>query len=335
MPFALALALSLPLMPVARWLGPRTGFIDRPADGGLKIHRSPVSVLGGPAVVVVFLITLGIVHELTLTIGLGIGLATAVGLVDDVRPLPPVLRIVALGIAGGLTTQALPLPGGWILGAFLGVVCANGVNLVDGQDALAAGLATIAALFMAACGAFLGDASAQPVGLALAGALVAFLAWNRPPAVLFLGNGGAYGVGLALAGLVGMLSEEPVGLVVSGLCLGPFAFELTLTTIRRVTSRSSLVTGDRRHTYDVLAKRWGSRSRSTVALFAAAVVSGVLGLTTAALSEPERLIAPLVWAGFASLAGLLMWRAAAADDHDLRDDSPGRVTDHRRGGGER
>jgi UDP-GlcNAc:undecaprenyl-phosphate GlcNAc-1-phosphate transferase len=327
MSFVIALVLSLLLMPAARSLGLRIGLIDRPTDRALKIHASPVSVLGGLAAILAFLTALALVGDLDPTIATAVGLATLVGLFDDARPLPPWVRIVAIGLSGGLASQALPLPGGnlgrLLLGALLGIVCANGVNLVDGQDGLAGGLAAIAALFMAASGFVMGDVDGRSHGLALAASLIVFLAWNRSPAKLFLGNGGAYGVGLALAVQAGLAGGSGPGrLVIQALCLGPFAFELIVTVSRRLASGRSLVVGDRKHTYDVLARRLGSRSRSTLALYGAGAGSGCFALAAAAMPEPERFLVPGLWALLALLAGRLLWRSALTDDDDIADATP-------------
>ena len=108
----------------------------------------------------------------------GVVLAIAVGLVDDVRPLGAWVRMVALTAAGVLLAIGLPLaqlgplarPGVVVLLLLL----ANAVNLIDGQDGLAGGLAAIACAGLAAViAAGGGDPAAA---MTLAGAVVGFLA---------------------------------------------------------------------------------------------------------------------------------------------------------------
>ncbi len=136
------------------------------------------------------------------------------------------------------------------------VACCNAVNMVDGQDGLAAGLGAIAALGLAAVLAAGAFATALP--LALAGALAGFLVWNRPPARIFLGDGGAYAVGVLLAASAAQATSAGWhGLLAAGACLGVFAYELVATIARRLASSAPTVRGDRDHSYDRLAERAG------------------------------------------------------------------------------
>jgi UDP-GlcNAc:undecaprenyl-phosphate/decaprenyl-phosphate GlcNAc-1-phosphate transferase len=289
MPFFVAVALALVLTWAARWLGLATGLVDRPPaadpDGGsdqLKIHTTPIPVLGGLGVVAAVLATLAVTGAgLPLLVVAGVVMATVIGLVDDARPLPASLRMVALAIAGlplavGLPLAELGVP------ARVGVVVllllmANAVNLIDGQDGLAGGLGAIGSVGLAAVIAANG---ADPVlALVVAGALVGFLAWNLPPARVFLGNGGAYGLGALLTVLAAQATAGHGwhGLLAAALCFGVFAFELTFTVVRRLVASQRLAAGDRRHSYDLLGRSRGNRDRSTLALWTLAAVSAGAG----------------------------------------------------------
>src|SRR6185503_6769588 len=66
------------------------------------------------------------------------------GLVDDIRPLPPMPRVLVLAASGAILAFEIPTSQAVVLGA-IGVIllvlaCANAVNLLDGQDGLAGGL---------------------------------------------------------------------------------------------------------------------------------------------------------------------------------------------------
>jgi len=316
MPIAISLALSLAVMPLARYLGLRTGLVDRPGLGALKIHPSPVPILGGPAALAAVIVALAVTADLGVALTVGVCLGVAVGLADDVRSLPAFPRVVVIGLAGaiasGASIHSIDAPVAILLGMLLGIACANGVNLVDGQDALAGGLAVIAALAMAAAGTVLGVPSGPAIGLALSGGLIGFLVWNRPPARIFLGNGGAYGVGLLLSVQASFLvANGSRGLAAAALCLGPFAFEILTTVARRLGSRESIVAGDRRHTYDVLAERRGSRGQATAILWGLGAVCGGLGVLAAALTEPAAVAIASTCAVLALGAGLSLIRRGA------------------------
>jgi UDP-GlcNAc:undecaprenyl-phosphate GlcNAc-1-phosphate transferase len=310
MPFVGALVVSLVLTPLAAKLGSLVGIVDRPGDD-LKIHSVPVPVLGGPAVVVATLaIAAAVGPGYPPAIAIGVVVALAAGLLDDLRPMPPWSRVVLLAAAGAvLVAGGLRLDP---LGVFAGVgmvlvtvACANAANLLDGQDGLVGGLGLIAALGLAALAAGGGTSSEATFGLALAGALAGFLTFNRPPARIYLGNGGAYAVGTLLAVLSALVVARSgwEGVLTCGICLGVFVFELVLTTMRRIRSRRPMATGDRQHAYDLVAERIG-RTRSTLVFWGAGIVAAGLALLAAALGTAGAAAVAVVVAGAAAAVWL-------------------------------
>jgi UDP-GlcNAc:undecaprenyl-phosphate GlcNAc-1-phosphate transferase len=322
MPFFIALALALVLTWAARRLGLATGLVDRPPPAGagadgLKIHTVPIPVLGGLGVMTATLATLLLLGEgLRPAVVAGVALATAIGLADDARPLGAGIRMAGLAVAGVLVAVGLPLdelsplarPGA----VLLLLLMTNAVNLIDGQDGLAGGLAAIACAGLAAVvAANGGDPTAAVV---LAGAVVGFLAWNLPPARVFLGNGGAYGVGALLTVLAAQATLEHGwhGLLAAGLCLGVFAFELTFTVVRRLLASQGLATGDRRHSYDLLARSAGNRDRSTLALWTLGAVSAGAGYASDQVSLAAAFTMLAVAFVIGTAAGGRLWRDATA-----------------------
>jgi UDP-GlcNAc:undecaprenyl-phosphate GlcNAc-1-phosphate transferase len=317
MSFLIAFAIALVLTPLARRVGTATGLVDAPSATSpqapsepLKIHRAPVSVLGGAAVTLATLIApIVLGGDAPAGLAPAAAVALAVGLADDVRPLPAWTRIVGLGAAGILLAAGGSrfATGGWlgaVLVVLLVVVCANAVNLVDGQDGLAGGLAAIAALGLH----FAAGAHDPVLGLALAGGLAAFLLWNRPPARIFLGNGGAYAIGAILAALAVSVSNAQGGrgVVTSLLCLGIFALEFVSTVVRRLMHRQPLTSGDREHVYDLLARRLGSRARSTLVFLGLSTVA--VAMASVAKASPS--VAGLVLAvavASAGATGVTLW----------------------------
>jgi UDP-GlcNAc:undecaprenyl-phosphate GlcNAc-1-phosphate transferase len=324
--FFLAIALSLVLTWVARRLGLATGLVDRPAAATagpatdqLKIHTEPIPVLGGLGVMVAALGTLLLTGNSppAAVIG-GIALAAGIGFLDDARPLRPSVRILTLAVAGGLLAAGLSLDA---LGPFArpGVVLlllllANAVNLIDGQDGLAGGLGAIAAGGMAAVVAV--NSGNPDVAVALAGALIGFLAWNLPPARIFLGNGGAYGLGALLTVLAAQSTAGHGwhGLLAAALCLGVFAFELTFTVVRRLVASQGLATGDRRHSYDLIGRSRGNRDRSTLALWTMGAVVAGAGYAADQVSLAAAVTTIAVAFVIGTAAGGRLWRDATVGD---------------------
>gem|GEM_PF-249974 len=329
MSFFVAIALGLVLTWAARRLGLATGLVDRPPavpdpdapPGGehLKIHTEPIPVLGGLGVVAAVLIALlASGSGLSWLVVTGVLMATAVGLVDDARPQPASVRLVALAVAAvpialglnfaKLDQLAAPARVGVVV---LLLLMANAVNLIDGQDGLAGGLGAIASVGLAAVIA----ANGNPVlALVVAGALVGFLAWNLPPARVFLGNGGAYGLGALLTVLAAQATAGHGwhGLLAAALCLGVFAFELTFTVFRRLRSAQRLADGDRKHSYDLLGRSRGNRDRSTLALWTLAAVAAGAGYASDQVSLAAAGAMLGVAAVLGTAAGGRLWRDASA-----------------------
>ena len=118
------------------------------------------------------------------------------------------------------------------VGAIVGA--ANAVNLTDGLDGLAGGLAVIAILgtvflMPAAVLEERGGFGEKAVAMSLAGGVLAFLVYNRNPARIFMGDTGALGLGAALSA---MAIQQGWALLLLGIGL-VFAVE-TLSVIMQV-----------------------------------------------------------------------------------------------------
>ena len=314
MSFLIALALALLLTPVARRVGIAAGLVDRPGDP-LKIHTEPVPVLGGLAVTGAAFAALALAgHWPATAVVLAAALLVVGGLLDDARPFPPRAQVLLqVAAAAILVSGAFEIGPAGALGLFVLVfACTNAVNLIDGQDGLAGGLGAIAAMGLAAllAGASPSDAA---LGLALAGALAGFLAWNLPPARIFLGNGGAYAVGAILAVLAAMVidADGARGIVPAVLCLGVFLFDLGFTVARRIGS-GALASGDRLHSYDLLSVELGSRSRATLAFCGAELLAVGLALVADAMPPAAALVAAVAAASAATLWGWRLWSRSSA-----------------------
>jgi len=131
------------------------------------------------------------------------------------------------------TGYRLPLGPFWYVFIFLVIAgAANGVNLSDGLDGLAAGTAIIS-LFTLTTMAVLAYIRSSPkpelrnlnkldlaiVGAALIGGAIGFLWYNAFPAEVFMGDTGAMALGGAMAGFVIMMKAEVLLLFIGGVYL--------------------------------------------------------------------------------------------------------------------
>jgi UDP-N-acetylmuramyl pentapeptide phosphotransferase/UDP-N-acetylglucosamine-1-phosphate transferase len=99
---------------------------------------------------------------------------------------------------------------------------ASAMNIIDGYNGLAGGVAVIALVAIAWVAAQVGDGFIFTTALILIGALLGFLPWNWPKGRIFLGDGGAYLLGFILA-------EVSVLLVVRNPLVSPWFPMLLLT----------------------------------------------------------------------------------------------------------
>lgn len=292
------------LTPVAIRVAFRWRIVDRPGD--LKTQRVPVAYLGGVAVFLAAAVGPVVAgHAWILLPG---GLALALGLADDVRPLPVPFRIgaeltIAVVAAVGVDGPALERVATAVL--VLGLL--NAVNLLDGQDGLASGTVAIIALGFALLGG-----PATTIGLALAAALAGFLLFNRPPARVYLGDAGAYFLGTMCALLPSLTHDASTRWSVWWAVPLLVAVPVTDTAVaigRRLRAGRPLLQGDRSHVYDQLVDRGLTVGRSTLTGIGAQVVASAAGVL-AARSQPAialavTLVAALVTAVVVTRSGFL------------------------------
>jgi UDP-GlcNAc:undecaprenyl-phosphate/decaprenyl-phosphate GlcNAc-1-phosphate transferase len=292
---------SLALTPAAAAVARRVGLVDHP--GPLKPHATPTPYLGGVGVAAGTAIGAAVFRPWLLV---PLAMALLLGTTDDVRPLPPVVRLLAELGTGAVLAWVIPTrfggPGGFVLVMLVAVALMNGFNLVDGLDALCG---TVTVLASAGFAILLGG-DARAFALALAAATAAFMVFNRPPARVYLGDGGAYLIGTAMAALLAEAwaphQTLATGIGALALVVVPAA-ELALAVLRRARSRSSLLLGDRDHPYDQLVRRGWSALRVDMAYGLAGLA--LLGVAAGAAALSSAWAAVLVAAAVAALGALV------------------------------
>jgi phospho-N-acetylmuramoyl-pentapeptide-transferase len=230
--------------------GPETHLVKRgtPTMGGLlflvvaTVAYLAVSKYKVPALTVLF-------------VALGCG---AIGFLDDFIKLTHrrslglrgrwkllLLALITVGVAFAAQHQHLPttvfipvvhwnvqLSYGWYVLLYLVIAgTANGVNLADGIDGLAAGTGIISLVTFTAIAVVTYIRSGNPggrfdsrldlaiVGAALIGAVIGFLWYNAFPAEVIMGDTGAMGIGGALAAFAIFTKTIPLLLLIGGIFL--------------------------------------------------------------------------------------------------------------------
>lgn len=182
-----------------------------------------------------------------------------VGLVDDIRPLPVLLRLLlqAAAVAAVVFTApetarivpALPvaLERGFILLA--GIWFVNLVNFMDGLDLMTVAEVVPVTAALALLGWF-GDLSPSAGLLAttLCGAILGFAPFNRPTARVFLGDVGSLPIGLLLGWCLLELAWH--GQPAAALLLPAYYLaDATITLFRRFARREQFWSAHRSHFY--------------------------------------------------------------------------------------
>lgn len=295
-----AFGLSLVLVPAVRAWSLRTGRVARPRED--RWHRKPTAMLGGAGFFLAFLLSLllfGLVsggwEEIPWGLLAGSAVVFLLGLVDDLKQISPPAKLVgqilaaAVVIALGYTTQffsprientvVAQLPN--ILVTFFWLVgITNAINLIDNMDGLAGGISLITALFLSYFFWESGSLGLLGVSLALAGAVLGFLVFNFPPASIFMGDSGSLFLGFTLAGLA--IARQPQASNVFAVMGVPTLLFLlpildtALVTFTRLLRGQSPAQGGRDHTSHRLIAFGLNERQALLALYAAALVSGVM-----------------------------------------------------------
>ena len=257
-------------------------------------HKHPVPLFGGVAMIVAFAVGLFALLPdrslLPLPLLLCAGSMFALGVVDDVRPIGPVPKLVAqMLITGVVLTIAPPIAitGQPILDQLLAFVwiigITNAFNLLDNMDGLAAGIAVLAGVCSLA---LLLPEEAGPLTISLVafvGVVLGFLVYNSPPASIFMGDGGSHFLGAFLAsaclfGTPGMKSQLiPSAVFPVLILLVPIFDTLFVTLTRRLSGRRALV-GGRDHTSHRLVALGASERAAVISLYMLAAAGGLLAI---------------------------------------------------------
>jgi UDP-GlcNAc:undecaprenyl-phosphate GlcNAc-1-phosphate transferase len=215
-----ALVVVVLLTPLVARLAIRLGAFDVPDRDRPRVHTRPVPRIGGLAIAVgilapalVFLDVNGPLEGIII----GIPMVAAIGLVDDLKGLSAsrkMLLVVAAScipvIGYDMWFRRIGVPfASFDVEPWLGIpltllwiaVVANLVNLIDGMDALAAGIVAIASASFCVLAMSFGRVEAAALAAIVCGATLGFLRHNYHPAKIFMGDTGALTLGFVLGAL--------------------------------------------------------------------------------------------------------------------------------------
>jgi UDP-GlcNAc:undecaprenyl-phosphate GlcNAc-1-phosphate transferase len=289
--FLAALAIVLGLTPLAARLAPSTEArdADRP-----RVHSGVIPRTGGVAIVTAILVPAAFFLDLEgpyLGILLGTLGVAALGLFDDVQGVRPSVKLGGVALLAlipvvgyDVTFEHITLPFfgnhdigaiGYLLTIFWVALLANLVNLIDGMDALAAGIVAIASGSFALLAVSFGRADAAVLAAIVCGATLGFLRHNYHPAKIFMGDSGALALGflLALIAVEGVLkTAATIALAGPLLVMAVPILDTSFVVLKRLKYRRPPWSADHNHFYHRFMRIGFSQRRTAAYLHLWAVM---------------------------------------------------------------
>lgn len=321
--FAVALLVSMVVMPAVILLAQRTGAMDAP--NARKVHKKPIPRIGGLGIYAGFMAAIIFVavkfgldgEQLKETVGLIVSgsLIVVLGLLDDYKNLPAKVKLAGQILAAAVLVLifdvriefitdpfgeyiyldnfpipylAVPVTIFWLVGL------TNTVNLIDGLDGLAAGVASIASFTIMLIALEQNFVLVAVLTAALAGAAVGFLKYNFNPAEIFMGDTGSMFLGFMLAGISvtgAVKSVAAIALVVPIFALGLPILDTTFAIVRRIRGGVPIFKPDKGHLHHRLLSVGFTQRQAVLLMY---VISALFGLSAIALTAVSSQIAVII-----------------------------------------
>ncbi|WP_054694998.1 glycosyltransferase family 4 protein [Syntrophomonas palmitatica] len=297
-------------MPRVIKLAFRLGAVDSPDQR--KVHSRTMPRMGGTAIFLAFMITMIVCMHISGKYGssfagmlYGAALIFAVGLLDDIFQLSPLVKLsgqiiaAAIAIYGGLVVHfvANPFDGFLQLGyfaipvTFLWIVgITNAINLIDGLDGLAAGVSVLAAVTMGIIAIIKGQPLLAVAAFILAASILGFLPYNFNPARSFMGDSGSNFLGFVLACLAIMgtaKSAALISLLMPVVILGIPIFDTCFAIVRRVYNKNPIFLPDKDHLHHRLLALGMSHRTSVLVIYAISALFNLVAVVLTLINNPK------------------------------------------------
>jgi len=280
------------------------GLLDQP--GGRKSHEGAVPLIGGIAMFCGFVLSALLLQlpsfKSFIPFISGMVIMIVVGALDDYRDLSAKPKFFAqisaaalmvlwggnaIANLGNLVGNGEIILGGIALPftIFCVVGLVNALNLSDGLDGLAGGLALVASLALTVVATLLGSGMAVWL-LLLSSVIAGFLVFNlrhplRKRASVFMGDAGSMMLGYALVWFAVHLTQRAGPHMPPVTAVWIFALPLMDTVaimIRRISKGRNPFEGDREHLHHILLLAGYSHAQTVFILLALAVLMGGIGV---------------------------------------------------------
>ncbi|HFH9838118.1 TPA: MraY family glycosyltransferase [Streptococcus suis] len=309
----LTIIISLIATPLVRLLSFKIGAVDNP--NARRINKVPMPSAGGLAVFFAFSVSTlcflpsivrhvdfnGTYFEYVLPIVLAASIIVGTGLVDDVKELSALPKLLGIMLAAAIIwfftdfrfdDFKIPFGGPFIefpewLSLFLTVLwivaITNAVNLIDGLDGLVSGVSIISLSTMGIVSYFfLYDTNIYLVltVFILVAAILGFLPYNYHPAVIYLGDTGALFIGfmIGVLSLQGLKNATAVAVITPVIILGVPITDTVVAMIRRTLSGQKIYEADKMHLHHRLLSLGLSHRGTVLVIYAISFVFSLISL---------------------------------------------------------
>lgn len=304
---------SLVATPLVRFLAFKIGAVDNP--NARRINKVPMPSAGGLAIFLAFSLAAlwflpsivthvsfrGTYFEYALPLVLAGGIVIVTGLIDDIRELRPVPKMMGMLVAAALIwiftdfrfdDFKIPFGGPLIhfpiwLSFFLTILwivaITNAINLIDGLDGLVSGVSIISLMTMGMVSYFfLRDSNVfLPLTIfILVAAIAGFLPYNYHPAIIYLGDTGALFIGfmIGVLSLQGLKNSTAVAVITPMIILGVPIIDTVVAMIRRTLNGQKIYEADRMHLHHRLLSMGLSHRATVFVIYAISVIFSLISL---------------------------------------------------------
>ncbi|MBA7544072.1 putative undecaprenyl-phosphate N-acetylglucosaminyl 1-phosphate transferase [subsurface metagenome] len=292
--FCISLFVAFLFTILAKNIAPSIGAIDKPSD--IKIHKKTIPRLGGLAIYVAFLISMIFIYYFknnlyfiskNKMVGVFVGgtIVFLTGLIDDTITVKASYKLLFQAIAASVLffygIRMNLFPNLWISYIFTIIYVVGSysiMDMIDGLDGLAAGIATICSTFFLIVFCPQGNDFGIFISLMLIGSSLGFLKHNFFPANIFMGDSGSMLLGFLLATLMIIFTNQPYNLIrfiIPILILGVPILDNFLTFLYRFREGKSFLAGDLNHFYNRVMSCGVSHKNTVLVMYLVSVIFGL------------------------------------------------------------
>ena len=275
------------LVPIIIKIAHHVNALDVP--NARKVHKFPMPRLGGLAIFLGFLIGYMVFCKPTVqmnSILIGSFFIILLGVFDDIKPLTPLIKFggqllaaIIVVFYGNIVMQDISAFGLYINFGFFApfitilfiAAVINCMNLIDGLDGLAGGIATIFFITITIINNILGASAGLDSSLTLImiGATLGFLLYNFHPAKIFMGDSGSMFLGyiIAIISLLGFKNVTLTSFIVPVLILAIPILDTLFAIIRRLLKGQSFAQADKEHFHHQILRMAGNQTKTVLIIY--------------------------------------------------------------------